>query len=175
MSGFIDFEAVKASVPIAIAVEMLGLTLKENNGQLRGECPVCQGGPRILAVTPSKDKFYCFGCKTGGDQIALVAHIRGEHPKDAAHFLAGPQPDGEKASKPTEPGALRELDYLVYEHEAVEALGIEPHVAEAIGCGYAKRGVMRGTVAWPVRLADGTLVAYIGLTEIAKLPPNFKL
>ncbi len=46
--------------------------------------------------------------------------------------------------------------------------------AERIGVGYAKRGVMRGTVAIPVRLDDGTLIGYIGI-EDAVLPPRWQL
>jgi hypothetical protein len=34
---------------------------------------------------------------------------------------------------------------------------------------------MRGTVAVPIRLEDGTLAGYIGVTEIEKLPPKWQL
>jgi hypothetical protein len=36
----------------------------------------------------------------------------------------------------------------------------------------ANRGIMRGHVAVPIRLQDGTLAGYIGITE-AKLPPRW--
>ena len=177
MSDFIDFEEVKAACPIEKAVVLLELEMKEANNQLRGDCPICEGGPRILCVTPSKNKFYCFGCKTGGDQIALVAHIRGEHPKDAAHYLVGtlPTSDGEKSNKtgPKPSEGFQPLTYLQPDHEAVEALGIAPEDAERIGLGYAPRGLMRGQVAIPIRLQDGQLIGYIGVTE-AVLPKEWR-
>lgn len=174
MTSYICFQEVKDRVPIEQAVSMLGLDLKEHNGQLRGECPVCgEGGPRAFVVTPKKGKWFCFGCKTGGDQIQLVAHIQGTHPKEAAFFLAGQPEEQKKKAKPAE--GFRELDYLQSDHDAVEALGFEHDVAHAVGCGYAPRGLMKGTVALPVRLPDGTLIGYIGLTDIAKVPPNWRL
>lgn len=177
---FINFEVVKASVKIADVADALGFDLKEKNNQLRGSCIVCEkGGPRAFCITPEKERFYCFGCQTGGDCIALAAHVKGVHPKEAAFWIAehfGIHSEEKKQQvEHTEISGFRELDYLEPEHEAVEALGIEPDVARAIGCGYAKRGVMRGTVAWPVRLPDGTLIAYVGLTDIAKLPPKWQL
>ena len=57
------------------------------------------------------------------------------------------------------------LTYLEADHEAVTAAGLDPEIAELIGAGYAPRGTMKGTVAVPVRLADGTLVGYLGITE----------
>jgi hypothetical protein len=64
------------------------------------------------------------------------------------------------------------LDYLEPSHEAVEAVGFDPIVAEALGIGYAPKGMLRGTVAVPVRLPDGSLAGYIGITE-AKLPTKW--
>jgi hypothetical protein len=42
-----------------------------------------------LVVTPEKGLFYCFAAKTGGDQIALAAHIKGLKTSEAASFLTG--------------------------------------------------------------------------------------
>ena len=87
---FIDFGELKERVRIEDAIPKLGLHLKQRNGQWRGPCPVCQtGGDRALVVTPAKQAFYCFGGKTGGDVIALVAHIRDCGMKEAADFLLG--------------------------------------------------------------------------------------
>lgn len=87
---FIDFEALKASVPIEEAAQLLGLDLKQNGSQLRGPCPSCKSSdPRTLVITPSKAVFFCFKAQKGGDVIALAAHIRQENVKEAAAFLAG--------------------------------------------------------------------------------------
>ena len=61
------------------------------------------------------------------------------------------------------------LAYLDPAHEAVEMLGLDAETAKALGIGYAPKGILRGTIAVPIRLEDGTLAGYIGITE-AKLP-----
>ena len=100
---YIDFATVKEQVPIEQAIERLGLSLKERNGQWRGPCPACQsGGERALVVTPAKRAFYCFGGRVGGDVIAFVAHIRDCSMKDAAEFLA----EGNSTSTSTVPGRV---------------------------------------------------------------------
>jgi len=55
---------------------------------------------------------------------------------------------------------------------AVEALGFAAEDAKALGIGYCPKGIMRGTLAVPVRLEDGTLAGYLGITD-AKLPPRW--
>jgi hypothetical protein len=49
------------------------------------------------------------------------------------------------------------------------AIVITPETAEALGIGYAPRGLI---VAIPIRLPTGELTGYIGVTE-AKLPKSF--
>lgn len=176
-----DFATLKERVSIEQAVQMLGLQLRPSNHQLRGSCPVCKaGGDRALAVTPSKGLFYCFNAGIGGDLITLVSHIREMPVKDAANELAQHFGVGsKKAPAPTAPqenqeGAFKPLDYLEAEHPAVEAVGFDAETATALGIGYATKGIMRGTVAVPVRLPDGMLSGYIGITE-AKLPSRFRL
>jgi DNA primase len=83
MSGFVDFAALKDRAPIEQVVAMLGLQLKPHGGQLRGACPRCGGGDRALVITKTKNLFYCFPSKDGGDQIKLVAHLKDKH--DHAH------------------------------------------------------------------------------------------
>jgi DNA primase len=176
---YIDFAALKERVSISQVVQMLGLQMKGTD-QLRSACPACrQAGDRTLAVNLTKGSFYCFADSKGGDCIALAAHIRGIGQRQAAqeiadHFRIG-EPE-KPAQQPSQPvgGGLKALDYLEAEHEAVQILGFEPDVAEALGIGYAGKGLMRGTVAVPVRLEDGTLVGYLGITE-AKLPPKWQL
>lgn len=173
----LDFASIKEANPIAHVAELLQLQLKPTNKQLRGKCPACEGGgDRNLVITPDKGLFFCFSDQKGGDQLALVAHVRGGSVKDAAAWLYG---SPEKVNTPKEkavPGeGFKALDYLEPDHEAVIALGLEPDVASALGVGYAPRGVLRGTVAVPIRRPDGEIAGYIGLTEIAKLPPRWTL
>jgi DNA primase len=170
---FVDFAELKSRVSIEHAVQMLSLSLNKSGAQLRGPCPVCNtGGDRALVVTPEKGLFYCFAAKTGGDQIALAAHIKGIKTSEAAGFLAGnstvPVPrnrtvPGTVPPAPPEKG-FRPLDYLQPQHEAVQGLGISKETAEAFGAGYAPKGILRGRLAIPIHDRDGTLLAYCGRT-----------
>lgn len=185
---YIDFQDLKAQVEIVNVVDMLGLDLTQKNDQLRGSCPVCkEGDDRSLVVTPDKNAYYCFAAKEGGDCIALAAHILDLRMKEAAlriaeHFEIVPKGATEKKIDDPEPDAqsttsLQPLTYLHHKHEAVQALGVDPETAERIGLGYAKKGMMRGRVAIPIRTDDGTLVGYCGYAKdadpILKFPKVF--
>lgn len=174
---FLDFAEIKASNPIEDVALRLGLNLNKNGKALRGKCPVCESsGDRNLAITPDKGVYYCFTDGKGGDVIALVAHVKGIGVKEAATWLHGAETTKEKtkggagASEPS--GGFKALDYLDPKHDAVVALGLEPDDAERIGAGYAPRGVLRGTVAFPIRDTSGKLLGYIGAQDV-KLPPKW--
>ena len=47
-------------------------------------------------------------------------------------------------------------------------------VAELVGAGYAPRGTMKGNVLIPIRLKDGFLIGYVGITELL-CPPRWHL
>ena len=179
VSNFFDFEEVKAANPIADVAARLGLDLKKAGNQLRGPCPSGDGGARAFVITPAKGVWYSFGLQQGGDVLALVELVNGCSTKEAAQFLAGDTVPPEKRNmrQSKESGSergFRPLDYLQADHAAVEALGIEAEDARALGIGYAPRGVLRGTVAVPIRRSDGAISGYIGITE-AKLPPKWEL
>jgi DNA primase len=183
MPTFLDFALIKEQIKIGQVVQMLGLRMKGND-QLRSACPACRkGGDRALAVNLSRGSYYCFADSHGGDCIGLCAHIRRTGQREAAEEIARhfgvdqPERNPKTHQKPAEaPGdGLKPLDYLEHEHPAVETLGFDAETAQALGIGYACKGIMRGLVAVPIRLETGELVGYIGLTEIAKLPPQWKL
>jgi hypothetical protein len=162
---------LKERVSFADVISFLNLDLKRHGPQWRGKCPVCKsGGDRALVITDGKG-FYCWAAKDGGDQIALASHILGVPTKDAAKELAdriGTVP--ESAVRRQE--KLQPLAYLEVDHPAVHAIGFSVEFAEKHGIGYAGKGMMRGTVAVPIRDEEGTLLGYIGITE-AKLPGDF--
>ena len=184
MGKFVDFAEVKEKVSFADAISYLDLNVKRAGNQWRGPCPACQsGGDRALVITEGKG-YYCWGEKKGGDQIALAAHILGTGAKDAAQELAqraGIVPVlSTSTSRITVPESeeakgkhLEPLSYLEPEHDAVVAIGFDPEVAKSLGIGYAPRGMMRGTVAVPIRDEHGVLKGYIGI-EDAKLPADFQ-
>lgn len=170
---YVDFADVKANNPIESAITLLDLKVKRTGDQYRGRCPACDtDDERALVITPDKDAYFCHTQKRGGDVIALVAHIRGTGMKDAALFIAGDKP-APPAPEEREAGTLAPLTYLEYEHDAVQALGLDAETAETLGIGYAKKGMMRGHVAVPI-WKDGKLAGYIGIKE-AKLPPSWRV
>jgi hypothetical protein len=155
MSGFVDFADVKARCSIEQAAKFLGLQCTEERAQLRAPCPACgNGGPRAIVITPAKNLFHCFPSKAGGDQIALVSHVKGVSQKDAAalllsHSTPSTVQDGKVPSTGTGPphDHFPPLDYLGFDHVVVESLGLDPSVAEALGIGYAPKGMMKEYVA----------------------------
>lgn len=177
MSGFVDFAELKERTSFAQVITLLGLQFKQTGNQWRGPCPSCQkGGERALVITEGKG-FFCFAKHSGGDQIALAAHVKDCSVKDAALFIAKnigktvpdtvPKKEGEEGGR-----ALQPLAYLEHDHDAVVAIGFDPEKAKSLGIGYAPKGLMRGTVAIPVRDENGVLQGYVGV-EDCRLPPDF--
>lgn len=167
--AFLDFHQIKEDNPIESVIDKLELKLTRRGKQYRGTCPSCNGSERALVVTPEKG-FYCFDAKSGGDVLQLVAHINGCDVKEAAMWLSEAEPEEKKKAAPSE--GFKPLDYPEADHEAVIALGFETQDAVRIGIGYAKRGLMRGNIAIPVRLSDGKLIGYVGVQE-AVLPNSW--
>lgn len=168
--SYVDFEEVKKAYTIEATAKLLQLTLKQEGDKFRAPCPTCGDNPRSLAISGSKNVFYCHSAQKGGDQIALVAHVRDCSMKDAATWLHNSHTVPEKVDADT----LQPLSYLVHDHELVQVIGFEPTEAEALGLGYAPKGLMRGTVAIPLRMPNGTLIGYIGVTD-GKLPKSLKI
>ena len=199
---YLDFQTIKRSYSIEEIMSMSGLPFKKDGKSFRCECPVHKGGKRGLVVTPDEadDKgdpgvFYCFGAKTGGDRVALLAHVRDSkpyalfkelHEKRPDKKEAEPKPRQENRTKNSVPEekedtrsggrGFQPLPYLLPDHPAVRALGILPEIAKALGIGFAPRGYHREGVAVPVRKEDGQLVGYISVSDGGvKLPPQWKL
>lgn len=175
----LDFEQIKADNPIEQVAERLGLTLKKNGNQYRGPCPSGAEGDRKLVITPQKGVWYSFAEQKGGDVISLVQFVNGVSAREAAAWIAGDTVPEKKRTERTSPErrgrGFSPLTYLEPDHEAVTALGFNPETAHQLGVGYAPRGVLKGTVAVPIRNGDGSIAGYLGLTEIEKLPPKWDI
>jgi DNA primase len=182
-----DFTVIKERVSIEEAAQSLGLELTKSGAQFRGPCPACQtGGARALVITPAKGLFYCFSQGIGGDLISMWGHTQKCSLADAGRQIEAAFRIGNVTSQtsarvapvtvpdtppaPTQMG-LKALDYLEPDHPSVTAAGFDPEEAKALGIGYAGKGLMRGTVAVPIRDDTGTLLGYIGVTE-ARCPPK---
>ena len=63
----VDFKTLRERIPIERVVTMLGIRLKKSGAQLRGSCPICSHtSNRCFVVTPSLNRFWCFGdCQRG--------------------------------------------------------------------------------------------------------------
>lgn len=179
MAYSFDFAEIKSRYTIEQVADKLGLVLKSSGKTHRGPCPACKGGSRDLCITPGKG-FYCWGVREGGDLLQLIAHVRQCEVKDAARWLDGGTSSRgtsvpskkETVPRTEEERGMRALEYLEATHPAVEALGFEPEEAAALGVGYAPCGTMKGNVLIPVRLPDGTLCGYVGITD-AVLPAQW--
>ena len=182
--SFVDFAELKARVPIQDALKWLGIELKVSpNGQLRGCCPIHDGGnPREFVVTPSKGLYFCFAGCGGGDIIKLVASYRKIGSKEAAAEIATHLGKGTVAAagNSTVPGkgtvpqnekaGFNPLTYLEATHEAVQALGVSADTCSHFGAGYAPKGILRGRMALPIHSKEGLLLAYCGRTVKGESP-----
>jgi hypothetical protein len=173
---YVDFSALKARIRIEDVIPILGLTMK-GNSQLRGPCPVCKGDPRALAINIDKAGFYCHARGKGGDVIALTAHIRGTSQREAALFLQdhfGAETKPVPKAHQTAQDALEPLSYLETDHEVIELLGLSVAACEALGAGFAPKGILSGRIAIPLRTPDGMLVGYFGIATQADQAPLLK-
>lgn len=177
---FVDFAELKTRVSIEQAMPMLGLNLTLSGSQYRGACPACKtGGDRALIVTPAKGLFYCFAQKTGGDVIALTAHIRGTSVKDAADELDrafGTVQNGtstvskSRATVPQAPEARKQPAFdpeayaarLDASHASLAPLGISAETLKAWKAGYSNSGTNRGRLAIALHDRDGNIMGFAG-------------
>jgi DNA primase len=167
---FLDFKAIKRLASLEqVAAWLFGNDIKN----ARVMCPVNEGDKRELVLTYDKGLWHCFGCKKGGDQIELVAHVCQIPQKEAAQHIQTKF----HGYTPVKKGLPEDgLDYLEAEHIDVQALGLSPETAKELGIGYAPRGTMIKRVLFPLRDKQGKLLGYIGfnatMTPILKLPSN---
>lgn len=186
----INFDDLKSEISFErVLFEMLGIRdLKRGTDRLSGPCPVCRRNS--FKYTPSKNLCNCFtaGCPAHGDQIGLVAAVKGYNGKGAmlkaaqdiaTHFGTvhsstapaqtlrdtSPQPQEKKAPEAART-PLQPLSYLEATAEPVQALGVSAGTAEAFCAGLAKKGIMSQVggprLAIPIHDRDGVLVAYCG-------------
>jgi hypothetical protein len=119
----IDFAALRAVVPMAAVLQLLGFQPRSSQGaQQRGPCPLhssTSGTSRCFSVNLEQHAFQCFKCGHSGNALDLWAHATGQSPYDAAldlcqrlglpvPALAAPQsmpPPRNREEEPVAPGA----------------------------------------------------------------------
>jgi DNA primase len=164
----VDIKYVRDNVDIVKVAEWLGLKLNKKfmSEQCRCPCPINDGGPRTLVITPSKNRFFCFHpqCTEGGDAVMLASKVLKIPARDAAlqlqaKFLnATYKPDFSPQEK-----LAKVESRLIWEHEEIQKLGLTPEQAQKLGIGYSKAGTMPSSVLIPIRTRDGTVSGYIGV------------
>ena len=78
MANRIDFKEIKQRVRITQIVHRYGWQLKQKGkDKLIGPCPIHDGeqGSTSFQITPSKDLWYCFKCREGGNILDLVSAV----------------------------------------------------------------------------------------------------
>jgi transposase InsO family protein len=84
----IDFAAVRAAIPIAQVLELLGFQPQSHYaGQQRGSCPLhgsTTGTSRCFSVNTNAHTFHCFKCGRSGNALDLWAAAQRLSPYDAA-------------------------------------------------------------------------------------------
>ena len=84
----IDFPAVRAAVPIADVLRLLGFKARGSRGrQQRGPCPLhgsTSGTSRCFSANLDRNLFHCFKCNRGGNALELWAAAKQLTPYDAA-------------------------------------------------------------------------------------------
>jgi DNA primase len=183
--GFVSFVEVKRRVSMEVVLERYGLLadLKQKGRNLAGPCPFCEGtSARQFQVNLTKNAWYCFGCKQGGNVLDFVATrenigVRAAALKLDAWFelgLAGKESRGATSDAPAEEPSAKELltsnppltftlKTLDPQHENLAPLGIGAETFRRFEAGYCTKGLLKGRLAIPVRNREGELVAYAGL------------
>lgn len=170
----VDFKKLKERVLMPDVLRHLGLweRFSEKKGAYYGPCPLgdapgSHGQP--FKATKDGKAWYCFACKKGGNVLDLVVAYKGSSLRQAGVTLAEWFPEQRSARDgaptPSDQAGNAPLTFelkLDHEHPFFAEQGITPPVVESFGVGYASRGLMKGTIAFPTHNATGDLVAYAG-------------
>lgn len=175
----LDYKRLRA-LSIEDVGKWLNLSLKKEAQTLRCQCPQNEGEARELVLTPAKNTFHCYGCETSGSCIDLVAHVQDTGLREAAqaleahYFQKAPQKAPEAPQEGFDPQKV--LGRINYEHEALQPF-LEPDVARQLGIGVDVRGYLRGYIAIPLRLPDGTISGFVGVPigTALKFPKQLKI
>lgn len=188
---WVDFERVKAEVPIAEVLAEYGLQrdMKRRGDELVGTCPIHANADYekdSFAANTVKNIWQCFSCGASGNVLDFVMAMEDVSVREAAlklqewfHIDTTPeQPkqarEGER-SEPTPDKGTEEpehtpvnppLDFTLKsldpEHEYLTERGLTADTISTFGLGYCNRGLLKGRIAIPIHNTDGQLVAYAG-------------
>jgi len=189
MSHWVDFVAVKQSVPLAVVLRQYQVALRRSGrDQYRGICPIHGGaGREAFHANLRRNLFHCFSCGAGGTVLDFVAAIEGctlpqaarkLEPMAAVPLAAVPAvvPDNRRVTKkimPPKPLGFT-LRGVNTSHPYLASRGITPATAREFGIGfYSRSGILAGRLVIPIHNARGELVAYAG-RALDGTPPRYR-
>ncbi len=178
MSNWVDFAAIKQSVPLASLLRRYHVQLRRSGrDQYRGRCPIHRGDSQeAFHANLNRNIFHCFSCGAGGSVLDFVTAMEGCALREAAlrlrqdaflpHESTAAIRDGKQLvtkgkGTPAALGfTLRGIDST---HPYLAARGIQRPTAEEFGVGfYSGPGIFSGRLVIPIHNQHGALVAYCG-------------
>lgn len=178
MSQQLNFAELKQRISIVQGAKLLGLTLTEDGQTLRCACPVCEGDDRTLSFLEEPNTFKCFKSGKYGSVLDLVCHVKQIGLREAGQWLNAVVDEMKNIEAEEQPDLLAPLEKLPQldpNDDEVKGIGLKPEVAEKVGVGVAKKGVLRGKIGVPLYM-DGEIVGFMGIpkgTEVW-LPKNLQ-
>ena len=88
----VDIPALKARHPLAEVVEAAGVRLSGRGRVRQGFCPFHDEAEPSFTVYGDSQRFWCFGCGTGGDVLDFIQHVEGLSLPEALARLEGQRP-----------------------------------------------------------------------------------
>ena len=88
----VDIAELKARHPLGDAVEAAGVVLRGKGRVRQGVCPFHEEAEGSFTVYADTEKFYCFGCGSGGDVLDFVQRMEGLSLPEAIRRLDGGSP-----------------------------------------------------------------------------------
>ena len=82
----IDVARLKEDVRVSHVAGMI-VDLRPSGQELRGRCPFHDDRTPSFQVNDAKGVWFCFGCRRGGDVIALVQEIGGSSFVESCEWL----------------------------------------------------------------------------------------
>ena len=106
----VDIAELKARNPLGDAVEAAGVALRGKGRVRQGVCPFHKEAEGSFTVYSDSERFWCFGCGSGGDVLDFVQRMEGltlpealRRLDDGAGTVAVPRPQPASTQRPVAP------------------------------------------------------------------------
>ena len=96
----VDIPALKARYPLVSVVEAAGVKLRGRGRVRQGLCPFHEEAEGSFTAYGDSERWYCFGCGSGGDVIDFVRRVEGLTLPEAIARLEGQRPVSRAAPRP---------------------------------------------------------------------------